>query len=88
VAVIVTSGSPYAAVAAKAATSTIPIVFVITEDPIKYGLVASYNRPGGNVTGVNLLTAQLAGKRLEFLLKLVPEGVKVGYLSGPSESPP
>ena len=68
VAVIVTAGSPYAAVAAKAATSTTPIVFMLSEDPIEYGLVASFNRPGGNVTGVTFLIAGLMPKRLNLLL--------------------
>src|SRR6516162_9447656 len=62
VAVIITTGSPYAARAAKDATSTIPIVFVVAEDPVKYGLVASFNRPGGNITGVSFLATELAGK--------------------------
>jgi len=87
VAVIVTTGSPYAARAAKDATSTTPIVFVITEDPVKYGLVASFNRPGGNVTGVTILSTELAGKRLNLLLELVPQATKIGYLSGPREAP-
>jgi putative ABC transport system substrate-binding protein len=87
VAVIITTGSPYAARAAKDATSTIPIVFLITGDPVKYGLVASFNRPEGNVTGVTLLSTELAGKRLNLLLELVPDATKIGYLSGPRESP-
>lgn len=83
VAVIVTTGSPYAARAAKDTTSTIPIVFVIGEDPVKYGLVASFNRPGGNVTGVTMLSSELTGKRLDLLLELVPGATKIGYLSAP-----
>ena len=86
-AVIVTSGSPYAAVAAKAATSTIPIVFFMVDDPMKYGLVASYNRPGSNATGVNFRTTELSGKRLNLLIELVPQANKVGYLSVSSDSP-
>jgi len=79
VAVIVTDGSPYAAVAAKAATPTTPIVFMLAEDPLEYALVASLNRPGGNVTGVTFLTDELMGKRLNLLLELVPQAT-VGYL--------
>jgi putative ABC transport system substrate-binding protein len=86
VSVIVTAGSPYAAVAAKAATSTIPIIFQVTEDPLKYGLVASFNQPGGNVTGVNFLSSEIAGKRLNLLVEVVPRATTVGYLSGPSVS--
>ena len=87
VAVIVTAGSPYAAVAAKAATSTIPIVFMLDEDPLEYGLVASFNRPGGNVTGVTFLTAELAGKRLDLLLELIPQATTVGYLCPATGTP-
>jgi putative tryptophan/tyrosine transport system substrate-binding protein len=86
VAVIVTIGSASAAVAAKAATSTTPIVFMLDEDPIEYGLVASFNRPGGNVTGVTFLTAELAAKRLNLLLEF-PQATAVGYLCPPSDAP-
>jgi putative ABC transport system substrate-binding protein len=86
-AVIVTAGSPYAAVAAKAISSTIPIVFFMLEDPMKYGLVASYNRPGSNATGVNFRSIELSGKRLNILIELVPQANKVGYLSVPSDPP-
>jgi putative ABC transport system substrate-binding protein len=84
VAVIVTAGSQYAARAAKAATSTIPIVFSMADDPVKYGLVASYSRPGGNITGMNFLTSELSGKQLNLLVDLVPQATRIGYLSAPS----
>jgi putative tryptophan/tyrosine transport system substrate-binding protein len=87
VAVIVTAGSPYAARAAKAATSTIPIVFAVADDPVRYGLVTSLSRPGGTVTGMTFLTAELAGKQLNLLLELIPQATKIAYLSGPSSSP-
>jgi putative ABC transport system substrate-binding protein len=86
VAVIVASGGPVAAVAAKAATSTIPIVFTATSDPIKLGLVASFARPGGNVTGSAMLTAELDAKRLELLRELVPATRVVGALVNPGRS--
>jgi len=85
--VIVTTGSPEAAVAAKNASSTIPIVFGLVDDPVQYGLVTSLSRPGGNVTGMTLLTSQLAGKRLSLLLELIPQATSIGYLSPPSGSP-
>jgi putative tryptophan/tyrosine transport system substrate-binding protein len=84
VAVIVASGGNIAAVAAKAATSSIPIVFTAVADPVQGGLVASLNRPGGNVTGVSALTAELDPKRLELLLELVPTARVIGALMNPS----
>ena len=82
-AVIVAIGSPYAALAAKEATSAIPIVFAIADDPVRYGLVTSLGRPGGSVTGMTFLSAELAGKRLNLLLELIPQATTIAYLSGP-----
>jgi putative tryptophan/tyrosine transport system substrate-binding protein len=85
--VIVATGSSYTALAAKAATSTIPIVFGIADDPVKYGLVSGLNRPGGNLTGMTFLGGELAAKRLSLLLELIPQAATIGYLSGPASSP-
>jgi putative ABC transport system substrate-binding protein len=82
-AAVIVATLPRLAIAAQAATSTIPIVFVIGADPVKYGLVASFNRPGGNVTGISLLNSGLGSKRLDLLLELIPQATTVAFLSGP-----
>jgi putative tryptophan/tyrosine transport system substrate-binding protein len=79
VAVIVALAPP-AAVAARAATTTIPIVFVVGADPVELGLVSGFNRPGGNVTGVNFIVTALGTKRLETLRVLVPSATLIGFL--------
>jgi putative tryptophan/tyrosine transport system substrate-binding protein len=84
VAVIVSTGGESAALAAKAATSTIPIAFIIGGDPVKLGLAASYNRPGGNTTGISILTATLEPKRLGLLHELVPQATTLGVLLDPN----
>jgi putative tryptophan/tyrosine transport system substrate-binding protein len=84
VAVIFASGGVVSAVAAKAATSTIPIVFVNGSDPVKFGLVESYNRPGGNITGVNFLQISLEHKRLELLREMIPKAGVIAVLLNPN----
>ena len=81
---IIAAGAPPAALAAKAATSTIPIDVVVGFDPIQAKLVESYNRPGGNATGVHLVTSSLAQKRLELILELVPKARTITMLVNPT----
>src|SRR5215469_13211548 len=83
VTVIATTGGEPSALAAKAVTSTIPIVFALGSDPVKQGLTASINRPGGNATGITTLTNEMEPKRLGLLRELVPQAKTIGFLLNP-----
>ena len=83
VAVLLAGGGVKVALAAKAATSTMPIVLPIAADPVKFGLVTSLNRPGGNITGVTFIATELVSKRVELLRELLPQAATIAFLSAP-----
>jgi putative tryptophan/tyrosine transport system substrate-binding protein len=86
VSVLIAGGGDVSALAAKAATSTTPIVFVGSDDPVRFGLVSALNRPGGNVTGVTLFTSEIEVKKLELLSELVPKARLIGVFINPNNA--
>jgi putative tryptophan/tyrosine transport system substrate-binding protein len=80
------AGGIPAVFAVKAATSTIPVVFNAAGDPVRLGIVSSFNRPGGNITGVSFLGAEPVAKRLELLLEVVPKASVIGVLENPANA--
>ena len=86
VAVIVATGGSIPALSAKAATTIVPIVFAVPEEPVRSGLVASLARPGGNATGINFFSIELVGKRLEILREMVPATTRIAVLINPADA--
>src|SRR5262249_61076537 len=83
---VIATGGPHAAFADKAASTTIPTLFIVALDPVSIGLVASLARPGGNLTGINVFNVEVTAKRLEFLRELVPKAARVAVLVNPADT--
>src|SRR6516162_6487076 len=85
---VIFAGGPQASFAAKSATTTIPILFVVGADPVELGLATSLSRPGGNITGINVASSELGAKRLEMLHDLLPRATRIAVLVNPADARP